>query len=239
MGFGFAPLGFYNKKSNKQPNMISPEPYAGSRPYSADEIGFGAPALKGIGDQYLAQLKSRAVGEGTGFDPAYSAKLKQNFLIDLNDQEALNTEARQAQASSQGLRGGIPLTIAEAANKNYTNARTKGLNSYDIADLEAKHADQNQAIYAQPQAIAEGAGFQQNRANFDLAEYNAEQPTYIDQPPSNVLPALIGAAGTIGGAYVAGPAGAAAGGQAANLIGQSYYDPTYGQYLRRGKSNLY
>lgn len=229
----------------KGQEFITPKPYEGQRPFSASEVGLGADSISPIATQYLNQLKERSQGQGlVGFDPAYSSKAKENFLIDLNDQQDLADQSRKAQASSQGLRGGVPLTIANAANKNYANTRTKGLNNIDIADLQARREDINSATYAQPGLIQEAAGIQGQRSNFDLAEYNAEMPTYLEPQQSNTLPALIGAAGTIGGAYFGGPAGAAAGSSIAKAYaGQQ--SPDYLDYYlpqgarKRGTSPIY
>lgn len=233
------------KKKGNGLTKIDPLPYTGAKPFSASEVGLGADAISPLATQYLNQIKERSQGQGlVGFDPAYSAKAKENFLIDLNDQQTIADQQRKAQASSQGLRGGVPLTIATAANKNYENQRTKGLNNIDIADLQARREDINSATYAQPQLVSEGAGIQGQRANFDLAEYNATQPTYLEPQQDNILPALIGAAGTIGGAYFGGPAGAAAGGALAKAY-TSQNSPDYLDYYlpqgvrRRGTSPIY
>lgn len=232
LGWRLLTSGIYGgpKKNKNGFDKIDAPPYEGSTPYSASDVGLGADAISPLASQYLNQIKERSQGQGlVGFDPAYSSKTKENFLIDLNDQQTLADQSRKAQSSSQGLRGGVPVSIATMANKNYENQRTKGLNNIDIADLRARREDINQATYAQPQLVQEGAGIQQNRASFDLSKYQATMPTYLEPQQDNILPAVIGAAGTIGGAYFGGPAGAAAGGSLAKAYaGQQ--NPVYSQY---------
>jgi len=78
-------------------------------------------------------------------------------------------------------------------------------------------------------------------------------PTYIDQPQSNLGPALLTALGTAAGGYFGGPAGAGVGAQAGQGLGQAYSQPNksirknpstelqaYLNYLKpRGTSSLY
>ena len=208
-----------SKKKDPNSNMITPEPYAGLRPYSGADVGLGAGELQPLSQQYRSQIMERSRGEGlVGFDPKLSSLKKQNFTNELNYQDEERKRREQAQSASQGLRGGIPLDISRRRYNDYERNLTSGLNNIDIADLEANREDRNTATYAQPDLVQLGSGIQQNRANFDLAEYNAEMPTYIDQPQDNTLAALLGAAGTIGGAYVGGPGGAAGGNALAQML---------------------
>lgn len=257
LGWRLLTSGIYGgpKKKGKDDAFTKLEkpPYTGARPYTAAEIGFDAPRLKSIADQYTGQISERSRGEGlVGFDPAYRSTLKNEFLADFDDYSDETMRQASAQASGQGLRGGIPASISANYAKNLSRARQSGLAGIDVADLEARRADINAATYAQPGAIQMGAGAQQGRAAFDLAEYNATLPDYIENPQDpSILPALIGAAGTIGGAYVGGPAGAMAGGSIANAFTQSqtkrnpysgYYSEAdiYGSpLLKRGRSNIY
>src|SRR3990167_7761865 len=209
------------KKKNKGFEKITPEPYTGARPYSGAEVGLDAPRLKSIADAYIPQIMGQARGENVGFDPSRKALQRSEYLADFNDYEADVMENASAQASGQGLRGGIPLSIGQEYNKSLSRARQSGLNEIDIEDLEAAREDRNRAIYYQPEIVNQGTGIQGQRAAFDLNEYNATQPTYLEPQQSNVLPALIRAAGTIGRAYFGGPTGAAAGGSIANAFMQS------------------
>lgn len=222
------------KKKTNGLSTLEPPPYEGQHPFSATDLGLGIDTLEPISKQYAGQISERSRGEGlVGFDPKLSAMKKQNLDADLDYQKKIEGDQLSSKASGQGLRGGIPLTIANQYNANFQRNRKNAMNNIDIADLEANREDRNTATYAQPQLVQEGAGIQQNRANFDLAEYNATQPAYVEDPQSNVLPALISAGATIAGASMGGPAGAAAGGSIANAYNTSmspggypnYYDP--------------
>lgn len=200
--WSYNPGGIFNKKK-KGPQMIEPKPYSGLRPYSGADVGLGAPELKSLSDQYRSQIMERSQGKGlVGFDPEYRNLLRSEFTQDLEDDFAEQNRMMQAKAASQGQRGGIPLDLSTRAYKDYGRRRASGLAEIDIADLEARRADINAATFAQPELVGLGAGIQQNRAAFDLSEYNATQPTLIDEAPSNVGPALVNAAATLGGAYL-------------------------------------
>lgn len=205
-GYGW----LWGRKKNKQNNMITPPKYEGLRPYAGSEVGLGAPELKTIADQYRGQILERSQGKGlVGFDPEYRSTLENEFTQDLESEQDEYMRRLQAQSASMGQRGGIPLDLSIRAQKDYSRSRASGLADIKIADLEARRADINSATYAQPELVNLGSNIQNQRANFDLAEYQASMPTYIDQPQSNVLPALIGAAGTAAGAYFGGPLTAA------------------------------
>ena len=209
------------KKKNKGFDMITPESYAGARPYSGAEVGLDAPRLKTLADAYIPQIMGQARGEGVGFDPSRKALQRSEYLQDFNEYEADVMKKASAQASGQGLRGGIPLSIGQEYNKSLSRARQSGLNEIDIEDLEAAREDRNRAIYYQPEIVNQGTGIQNQRAAFDLSEYQATQPTYLEPQQLNVLPALIGAAGTAAGAYFGQPQlGALAGSFLANQYGQ-------------------
>lgn len=220
---------FGKKKKNNDPlaglTRLDPPPYRGLRPYSGEDVGLGAGTLKTLADAYIPQIMGQARGEGVGFDPSRRTTLRNEFLEDFGDYETDVYRKASQQASAQGLRGGIPQSIRSDVNRGLARARQSALAGIDVEDLTAAREDRNRAIYAQPDIVNQGAGIQQNRAGFDLNEYQATLPTYIDQPPkqpSNILPALLSAAGTIGGAYFGGPGGAAAGGAAGNFLGQGF-----------------
>ena len=228
LGWRLLTSGIYGgpKKKNKGMDMITPEPYAGARPYSGAEVGYGSGELSSLASAYLPELKRKATGEGlVGFDPRRRDLLRSEYLQDFNEYESDVMKKASAQASGQGLRGGIPSSIASEYTKNLSRSRQSGLNEIDIEDLEARREDINRAFYQQPEEISRGSGIQQNRAAFDLGVYQAEQPTYIEPQQSNVLPALIGAAGTGLGAYFGGPGGAAGG----NALAQAFLANQYGQ----------
>ena len=127
-------------------NTITPEPYAGLRPFSGAEVGLGADALQPLSQQYRSQIMERSKGEGlVGFDPAVSAKKKENLRLTLGEAEQERRRQDQAQAGSQGLRGGIPLDISRRRTQDFDRNLTLGLNNIDIADLEANRDDRNTA----------------------------------------------------------------------------------------------
>lgn len=204
---------------SKDQEFITPPPFTGARPFSGADVGLDAPRLKTIADAYIPQILGQARGEGVGFDSGRRDIQRREYLADFNDYQDDILKKASAQASGQGLRGGIPSSISEQYAKNLSRARQSGLAGIDIEDLSAAREDRQRAIYAQPDIVSQGAGIQQNRAAFDLSEYNATQPTYLEPQQSNILPALIGAAGTIGGAYFGQPQlGALAGSYLANQI---------------------
>lgn len=252
LGNFYDPMGLFGGKKKNNLSMIRPEPYSGLRPYSGADVGLGADALAPLSQQYRSQIMERSQGKGlVGFDPEHRSLLKSEFTQDLDQQEAEKRRQDQAQAASQGLRGGIPLSISAMRGRDFSRARASGLANIDIADLEANREDRNTATYAQPELVQLGSGIQQNRANFDLAEWQASQPTYIDQPQSNLGPALLTALGTAAGGYFGGPSGAAAGNGLAQSVSQgktanrSIQNPSLQlqgllNYLKpRGASTLY
>ena len=200
----------FKKKKNDAPQIqtYQPPPYSGQRPYSGSEVGLGSDVLSPLSSAYLQQIRERSQGQGlVGFPQGYTSLAKQNINADFDYQGNLDRQRLAGQASGQGLRGGIPMSIANQYGANLQRNRSNALNQIDIADLEAKREDINRATYAQPELVNMGSNIQQNRAAFDLNEYNATapQPYLIDQPqqqPSMVLPSLINAAGSIGAAYL-------------------------------------
>lgn len=232
-------LGFGKKKGS---NTISPEPYNGPRPWTPDQVGWGDDKLTPLATQYMQQIQERSMGKGlVGFDPEKLNKEHQNIDADFEYQDEQARKRMSGQAASQGLRGGIPMTIGNEYMANSQRNRRNALNTVDIADLEANREDRNTATYAQPQLVKQASDMQSGAADFGMKEYQAEMPTYIDEPQSNLLPALIGAAGTIGGAYFGGPAGAAAGGatakQLAQLLQQQQSNPN--KSMTRGSTSTY
>lgn len=237
--YSYNPLGIFSKKKKKQ-ETYEPPPYTGMRPYSGADVGFDAAKLKTIGDQYTNQILERSRGEGlVGYDPAYRSTLRNEFLADFGDYEDDIMKNVAAQASGQGLRGGIPASISASYAKNLSRARQSGLAEIDIADLEGRREDINAATYAQPGAVQLGSGIQQNRANFDLAEYQETAPVLVDQEQSNIWPALIGAAGTVIGSIYGGPVGGAAGGAAGNAIGSAFTQSSKKPANNSGISDAY
>lgn len=219
-----------NKNNNDGLQTIEKQPYAGIRPYTGQEYR-DLPTSK----QYEGQITERSRGEGlVGFDSGYRKTLRDEYLSDFGDYEADVMKKASAQSSGQGLRGGIPLSIGAEHTKNLSRARQSGLADIDIRGMEARREDIRDYTMAQPQFSNYISDNQGRRANFDLSEYEATLPTYLlDEPqqPSNVLPALIGAAGTIGGAYFGGPAGAAVGSQAGSYLGNQLSQPSGRQRL--------
>ena len=178
---------------------------------------------------------ARARGEsGVGFDPAYRNTLKTEFLKDFGDYEGDVYSKSSGQASGQGLRGGIPMSIQAENTKNLGRAREAGPAGIDIEDLQARREDINQAFYQQPEEVSRGAGIQQNAANFGLAEYEATSPQpYLQPREPSILPSLIQAGATLGGAYIGGPAGATVGNKLGQTVANkyvSYNDPFLDQY---------
>lgn len=202
---GFAPFMFYNSKKSKDNGLqkITPDPYTGPTPFTADQVGLGADKLSPLADQYLQQISERSQGKGlVGYDPEMLDKEHQNINADFDYQDKINRDYMQGSAAGQGLRGGIPLSIGNEYMTSSQRNRNNALNTVDIGNLEANREDRNTATYAQPNLVSEGAGIQDQAANFGLAEYQATQPTYIDQPPSQIPGQLIGAAGQLGSAYL-------------------------------------
>lgn len=176
----------YKKNKKGGFDVINPIPFGGQRPLSEEELR-KHPFLGKPYTQFGSQIDERSRGEGlVGFDPKYRQTLKSEYLQDFDTLYDETRRRRESQAASQGLRGGIPMDIATRSDRDLFRARQSGLADIDIAGLEARRADINSATYAQPDLVNLGAGIQQNRANFDLAEYNATQPTYLmDEGGSN------------------------------------------------------
>ena len=232
----YDPLGIFGKKKGKGGGGGGGGggfdfQYSGPRPFTAEQVGLGETVLKPISSQFSKQLLERSRGEGlVGFDPRRRELLRSEFLADLGEQRAREDELAQARASSQGLRGGVPLTIAEQNARNFGRERTRGLSAIDIEDLAARREDINRATYAQPELVSTGAGIQERAAQFGLQEAGlgagggqtiAEDDGFLSQ--------LLGLGGIALGSYFGGPAGAAAGGAVGGTLGQQFqksqYDP--------------
>lgn len=224
-GLGAGALGWLSSKKgdDSQSGFISPPAYEGQRPFSEEEVrkhAFLGPIYTGYG----AELQRKAQGQGlVGFDPQWYETKKAQGMKSLGEAYTEGQRVRSAQASGQGLRGGIPMEIERQAMEDYGDTSGKFISDLSISDLEARREDTNKAFYEQPNLVNLGAGIQQNRANFDLSEYGAEMPTYMYEEPqeNTLLPALLSAAGTIGGAYFGGPAGAGVGASVGNAAGQA------------------
>lgn len=118
----FGPLGGLSggKKKGNGMNMIKPDPYEGLRPYSGAEVGLGAADLTPLSQQYKSQIMERSRGEGlVGFDPKRSQLAKENLRLTLGEREEERRRQDQAQAASQGLRGGIPMDIARRRTQDF------------------------------------------------------------------------------------------------------------------------
>lgn len=194
---------FGKKKKGSNADYLTPPPYEGERPYSGAQVGLGADALKPISEQYLKQISERSRGEGlVGFDPRYREILTSEFLQDLTDKEEDQARQESAMASSQGLRGGVPMTIATQRAKDFSRARASGLADIDIRDLEARRDDINTATYAQPEVVKLGSDIQDQRARFDLSQYLATMPTaIIDDSQSGGLSSLLPMLGSVAGSF--------------------------------------
>lgn len=206
--------------------------YSGPRPFTAEQVGLGETTLQPISKQYSQQLLERSRGQGlVGFDPRRRELLRSEFLADLGEQRAEEDRLAQARASSQGLRGGIPLTIAEQISRNAGRERTRGLSAIDIEDLEARREDINQATYAQPELVRTGSDIQERAAQFGLQEagLGAGGGAVAEDGGSSFLPNLFRLGGTALGTYFGGPIGGVAGGVIGSTLGQQFkksqYDP--------------
>lgn len=214
-----------------------PVMFSGERPFSGAEVGLGAEQLKPISERFAQQIGERSQGQGlVGFDPARSTILKDQLRMELADREADLQRQQSSQASSQGLRGGVPMTISQQRQKDVSRALGTGLATIDVNDLEARRADINQATFAQPGLVQLGAGIQNQRAGFDLAEFEGSNPL-IQEQPDNTLSQILGLAGTAAGAYFGGPAGASIGGQIGSTIGQASQSSQTNKSLSPGRIN--
>ena len=180
---------FGGKKKSPQIQEYKPPPYSGPRPYTGEQVGFGADQLKTLAGAYLPELQRRARGEGlVGFDPRYRETLRGEFLKDFGDYESDIYAKASQQASGQGLRGGIPMSIQAENTKNLGRAREAGLADIDLRDLEARREDINTAFYQQPQEIQRGTNIQKGAADFGLQEYNATKPEPYFPPETDYSP---------------------------------------------------
>lgn len=207
-------LGFGGGKSEMK--EYKPPAYSGPRPYTGEEVGYGAKQMKGLAEQYLPELMSKAKGEGlVGFQPEWYETRKRMGLKDLAEKYREGTDVRNAMSSGQGLRGGIPVSIERQAQEDYGDQNQRFLDELSIADLEARRQDINKAFYQMPEEVTRGAGIQQAAADFGLREYSATKPEpYMEMDEGNDwLSSALGAAATIGGAYFGGGGGGAGSGQ--------------------------
>ena len=182
-GLAGAFSGKKKKGDNKGLEWIKKPPYTGQRPYSGAEVGMGSEQLKPLSEQFIRQILERSKGEGqVGFDPKWYETRKKQGLGDLAEQYREGRDIRSGQSSGQGLRGGIPVSIEQKSQEDYGDTTADFLDRLSIADLEARREDINKATYAQPDTVQLGAGIQQNRAAFDLNEYNATMPLLYEYP---------------------------------------------------------
>jgi len=189
------------KGDNKGLEWIQKPAYTGQRPYSGAEVGYGSKEMQDLASAYLPELKRRAMGEGqVGFQPEWYETRKRQGLGDLKEQYDEGRDVRSAQASGQGLRGGIPVSIERQAQEDYGDTTADFLDKLSIADLEARRADINKAFYQQPEEITRGAGIQNTRANFDLNEYNSTMPILYEYPEEESNP--LGSMLSMGGQFL-------------------------------------
>lgn len=231
--------------------VYTPPSYRGPRPFEAADVGYTPQALKGLAEAFLPELMRRARGEGlVGFEPGYRSTLRSEFLKDFGDYERDVLERASAQASGQGLRGGIPASIRSENIRNLARAREAGLADIDIRDLEARREDINRAFYQQPEEIQRGAGIQENAARLGLAEYELTKPIpyIIQDEPSQIGPELLQSATQLGTAYLArsNPYAALALALANQMKNQGRSQDTFGnkslnpyEQLPRGFSPIY
>lgn len=194
-------FGLFGGKKKSGVQTIYKPPYTGQRPFTADEVGYGAPQLKTLSESYLPRLIKRSEGEGVGFDPRRREILRDEFLKDFGDYSSDVYSKASQQASGQGLRGGIPMEIQADNTKSLARARESGLAGIDVEDLAARREDTNQAFYQLPQEVTRGTGIQKSRADFDLAEYNATLPDTLIDEPSYAGPQIGQALTDIGTSY--------------------------------------
>ena len=172
--------------------------FTGERPFTSAGIGLPPELLQSLSKQFSGQLLRRSQGEGlVGFDPRRRKLLRDEFLADLEEQQANARRNALAQAASQGLRGGIPgIVLNRQVTRPFARERTRGLSAIDIQDLQARREDINRATFAQPQLVQQGASTQAARGAFDLDVFNAEAPTFLAAPkPTGGLSSLASAFG--------------------------------------------
>lgn len=200
---GFSRGGGRGGKRKKQPLDFTTIPapvYNGRMPYASP---IDQTTYSDLGKQYAGQISERSQGKGmVGFDPAYSEKVKQNINADMDYQKGLDLDKISGQASGQGFRGGIPISLSERYLTNQQRNRQNSLNNVDIADLQARREDINSATYAQPELLNSSAAIQQNASQFDLAKNQFEQPLYVynneAQGPSALETGFSGAGSLLG-----------------------------------------
>ena len=196
-------FGLFGKKKKNDP-IVKQIEYTGPRPYDASQLGLGADVLSPLSKAYAGQISERARGEGQiGFDPRRRDILRNEFLSDFGDYETDVMQKAQAQASGQGLRGGIPLDIQQDYAKSLARARQSGLAGIDVQDLQARREDINRATYAQPDLVRQGANIQSGAADFGLREFEGLNIPY--QEPQSEFSQLLPILGQVGG-YAAGSA---------------------------------
>ena len=193
-------LGKKKKKKGSQDPVTFREEYRGLRPpANYMEVFQRDPFIEPL-RQYPGQIAERSRGEGlVGFDPTHRQILRSEFLKDFGDYESDVYAKASGQASGQGLRGGIPLSIRQDYQKGLGRARESALADIDIRDLEARREDINRATYAQPDLISGSADIQNRRSQFDLSEFFGQTVPYEEAPRTGFLENIAPTVGRLGG----------------------------------------
>jgi len=178
MGF-FGSIGDF--LSGKQRFDTINRDYTGMSPFSAGQIGLGADVLKGIMGQVVPQQMAFARGEGgAGFDPRLRETLKNEFLADIEAQQARETRQLTGRQASAGLRGSIPYFAQQELDRQIGRRRASGLADIDIAHLQGLREDRNKALFqGLPGLVKQGTDTQYQRAAHDLDVFRATTPLMI------------------------------------------------------------
>lgn len=174
IGYGDALFGG-KKKGSASANAFTYQPYSGFRPPAIDteDRKFLRPTQALTTDI----ISNRAQGIGVGYDPARRQALEALLRSQLGKREEDEVRAAQGMASAAGLSGNLAAQEAMQGRVRRDIGRTlgEGLTQITIEDLE--RANQERDINtARLQALnLSNFGQENQRANFDLGVYNAEQ----------------------------------------------------------------
>ena len=182
IGGGASIASAFSGRKKKKNQVFRPEPFTGQEPFSAQDIGLPAGDLAEVSKQFRNQILERSRGEGlVGFGPEFLDISKRRISGDIGEARKEALQRASAQASAQGLRGGIPLEISRQTEEDFGDSLADAIAEIELQNLAAKREDINQATYAQPELVESGAGIQAQRGAFDLQRYLAEQPTILTE----------------------------------------------------------
>lgn len=176
MAIGFAPFGFYNKKSSSPKSSgYEFQPYTGPTPPAVDTDE--KKILRPTQAQLFDILMRRSAGQDVGYDPAMKQQAIELLGSQLGRREEDEVRDARGVASRSGLGGNLAAQSALEGKVRRDIGRTygEGVAQINIEDL-ARANEERDINTGRLQAFNNSNFGQENtRANFGLDQYQTEQ----------------------------------------------------------------